>query len=167
MQSDFLRARPHFAFVLAWLACAALGCARSPDLFPEEASSSIGCPDRPSCAAVPEPCTEQTCAGGITVDWGAGIDSQPSDGEPEPPPTRPETAQPSGEPPLETPQPDAGPSDPEAAEPTPAPEPAQPDASLAEPPPLPEPGERPPPPVPAPDAGAPRGPRPRPPAPRP
>jgi hypothetical protein len=143
MHPDFPFApRPHYPIALALLACSAIGCGRSADLFPDDGPSDDGCAGALVCAPEPEPdpgpepCRGRGCEGTTEPDIDTDIDDEPSLSETYPPLTDPTIAQPS----------DGLPSEP--AEPDPEPTPAGPG--------LHEPGEPPPeaPPEPPPGPGA-------------
>lgn len=137
--------RPSFSCSLALLACAAIGCGRSADLFPDDGQSNLGCAVARGCDPGPEPapCTRADCDGTTAPD--IGTDSRSDDeprGEPDPERTDPEIAQPSSGLPHEPAEPEleptpAGPQSPEPSERPPEapreplPEPAVPDAGIA------------------------------------
>jgi hypothetical protein len=108
MHSDFPRAaRPPFAIALALLACAAIGCGRSADLFPDDRQND-GCVGALVCEPEPDsnpgPCAGGDCGGTTGPD--IDTDEEPLPSEPDPTLTDPEIAQPSGELPLEPAGPD-------------------------------------------------------------
>jgi hypothetical protein len=137
--------RPFFPFALALVACAAIACGRSADLFPDDGQSNDGCVGALVCAPQPEPepnpepCADRACEGTTQPDIGTDGDGEP--GELDPMLTDPTTAQPSdglpGDPAESDPEPmPAGPQTPEPSElppeapPKPLPAPPVPDAGV-------------------------------------
>jgi hypothetical protein len=92
--------RPPFAFALALLACAALSCGRSADLFPDDRQNDDGCVGARVCEPEPDSnpglCASGACGGTTGPDIDTAGDLEPSPSEPDP----------SGELPLEPAGPD-------------------------------------------------------------